>query len=109
MNKQNTPMQSPKEAPAIKETRKFLNRISLIGILIASAAGTALYVYNVMIVNRMLNDIRGLEKRRDSMITINQHLRTKVLDLQSASRITGIAKNKLGMMPNPKAPSSVQQ
>jgi cell division protein FtsL len=55
----------------------------------------------------MLNEIRSLEKQRDSLVSMNQHLKSKVLDMQSASRITALAKNKLGMIPNPKAPTSV--
>ena len=106
-NSQHNGMQG--DSPQVKKSLKKLNRYFLIFILIISASGTAIYVNNVMRVNKLLNEIRGLEKKRDSVITVNQHLKTKVLDMQSASRITHIAKEKLGMIPNPKAPASVHR
>ena len=42
-----------------------------------------------------------------SLISVNQQLKSKVLDMQSAPRITELAKQRLGMIPNPKAPTSV--
>jgi cell division protein FtsL len=40
---------------------------------------------------------------------INQSIQAKVFELQSASRITSIAKKKLGMISNPKAPQIVDK
>ncbi|MFZ9760765.1 MAG: FtsB family cell division protein [Candidatus Kapaibacteriota bacterium] len=99
--------QAPKEAQSVSKARKFLNRISLLAILILGAGGTAVYIKNVMRVNKMLNEVRALEKTRDSLISVNQQLKSKVLDMQSAPRITELAKQRLGMIPNPKAPTSV--
>lgn len=81
--------------------------MTLMFVLFVAAGGTAIYINNVMRINKMLNEIRSLEKQRDSLVSMNQHLKSKVLDMQSASRITELAKNKLGMIPNPKAPTSV--
>ena len=105
--KQSHTDQQSKEAPIVSKTRKFLNRVSLLVILILGAGGTAVYIRNVMRVNKMLNEVRALEKTRDSLISVNQQLKTKVLDMQSAPRITELAKQRLGMIPNPKAPTSL--
>jgi cell division protein FtsL len=99
--------QTKKDSPKLSNAKKVFNRITLIFVLFVAAGGTAIYVNNVMRINKMLNEIRSLEKKRDSLVSMNQHLKSKVLDMQSASRITEIAKNKLGMIPNPKAPTSV--
>ena len=88
-------------------TRKFLNRWSLMGLILLSALGTAIYVNSVMKINAVLGEIRVLEKKRDSLMIINQSIQAKVFELQSASRITSIAKKKLGMISNPKAPQIV--
>jgi cell division protein FtsL len=98
-----------KEQPRINQTRRMLNRWSLFGLIVLCAMATALYVRNVVKVNRMLVDIRLLEKTRDSLINQNQALQTRMLTLQSADRITRIARQNLGMMPNPRAPQRVQQ
>ncbi len=95
------------DSPKLSKAKKMFNRMTLIFVLVLAAGGTAIYVNNVMRINKMLNEIRSLEKKRDSLVSMNQHLKSKVLDMQSASRITEIAKNKLGMIPNPKAPTSV--
>ncbi|GDX63800.1 MAG: hypothetical protein RLZZ578_1259 [Bacteroidota bacterium] len=100
-------VQEPKESQTVSRARKFLNRISLMFVLILAAGGTAIYINNVMRVNKMLNEVRALEKTRDSLISVNQQLKSKVLDMQSAPRITDLAKQRLGMIPNPKAPTSV--
>lgn len=97
----------PKEAQSVTKARKYFNRLSLMLFLLLIAGGTAVYINNVMRVNKMLNEVRALEKTRDSLISVNQQLKSKVLEMQSASRITELAKQRLGMIPNPKAPTSV--
>lgn len=106
MSKNATHNEKP-DSPKLSKAKKFFNRITLLFILFVAAGGTAYYINNVMRINKMLNEIRSLEKKRDSLVSMNQHLKSKVLDMQSASRITELAKNKLGMIPNPKAPTSV--
>jgi cell division protein FtsL len=98
---------SKPDSPKLSKARKVFNRMTLLFVLFVGAGGTAIYINNVMRINKMLNEIRSLEKQRDSLVSMNQHLKSKVLDMQSASRITELAKNKLGMIPNPKAPTSV--
>lgn len=44
-------------------TRKFLNRWSLMGLILLSALGTAIYVNSVMKINAVLGEIRVLEKK----------------------------------------------
>jgi cell division protein FtsL len=103
----NNENQSKPDSPKLSKAKKVFNRMTLMFVLFVAAGGTAIYINNVMRINKMLNEIRSLEKQRDSLVSMNQHLKSKVLDMQSASRITALAKNKLGMIPNPKAPTSV--
>jgi len=106
-NKVHTENQSKPESPKLSKAKKVFNRMTLLFVLFVAAGGTAIYINNVMRINKMLNEIRSLEKKRDSLVSMNQHLKSKVLDMQSASRITELAKQRLGMIPNPKAPTSV--
>ena len=107
-NQINTLSEQNKSSDMI-HTRKFLNRWSLMGLILLSALGTAIYVNSVMRINAVLGEIRVLEKNRDSLMIINQSIQAKVFELQSASRITSIAKKKLGMISNPKAPQIVDK
>ncbi|MEY3690191.1 MAG: FtsB family cell division protein [Candidatus Kapaibacteriota bacterium] len=106
-NKVHTENQSKPESPKLSKAKKVFNRMTLLFVLFVAAGGTAIYINNVMRINKMLNEIRSLEKKRDSLVSMNQHLKSKVLDMQSASRITELAKQRLGMIPNPKAPTSI--
>ena len=106
-NKVQTENQSKPESPKLSKAKKVFNRMTLLFVLFVAAGGTAIYINNVMRINKMLNEIRSLEKKRDSLVSMNQHLKSKVLDMQSASRITELAKQRLGMIPNPKAPTSI--
>ncbi|MFM6956420.1 MAG: FtsB family cell division protein [Ignavibacteria bacterium] len=105
--KVHTENQSIPESPKLSKAKKVFNRMTLLFVLFVAAGGTAIYINNVMRINKMLNEIRSLEKKRDSLVSMNQHLKSKVLDMQSASRITELAKQRLGMIPNPKAPTSI--
>ncbi|MFM8456672.1 MAG: FtsB family cell division protein [Ignavibacteria bacterium] len=105
--KVHTENQSKPESPKLSKAKKVFNRMTLLFVLFVAAGGTAIYINNVMRINKMLNEIRSLEKKRDSLVSMNQHLKSKVLDMQSASRITELAKQRLGMIPNPKAPTSI--
>jgi len=106
-NNVHTENQSKTESPKLSKAKKVFNRMTLLFVLFVAAGGTAIYINNVMRINKMLNEIRSLEKKRDSLVSMNQHLKSKVLDMQSASRITELAKQRLGMIPNPKAPTSI--
>ena len=86
-NQINTLSEQNKSSEMI-HTRKFLNRWSLMGLILLSALGTAIYVNSVMRINAVLGEIRVLEKNRDSLMIINQSIQAKVFELQSASRIT---------------------
>ena len=102
-----TEKQSKPESPVVTKAKKLFNRMVLMFVLFVGAGGTAIYINNVMRINKMLNEIRSLEKHRDSLVSMNQQLKSQALEMQSASRITELAKHKLGMVPNPKAPMSI--
>ncbi|MBI3232468.1 MAG: cell division protein FtsL [Bacteroidetes bacterium] len=96
-----------KEPAAIVKERKLLNRWSIFGLLVVSAAVVVLYVSNVVRVNTMMRDMQSHEKTRDSLVYSNQGLQSEIMRLQSAERITTIAKTKLGMIPNPQVPKKL--
>jgi len=97
-----------KEPSAIIQERKFLNRWSIFGLLVVSALAVVLYVSNVVRVNTLMRNMQRYEKTRDSLVYANQSLQSEIMRLQSAERITTIARTKLGMIPNSQAPKRLQ-
>ena len=93
-----------KEAPTVIQRRNVLNRWSVFGLLGLSAVFMVLYVSNVISVNSLLRKIPRLEDKRDSLLYQSRRLEETIARLQSAERITHIAKEKLGMIPNQNAP-----
>ncbi|HRK60548.1 MAG TPA: septum formation initiator family protein, partial [Candidatus Kapabacteria bacterium] len=93
-----------KEATAIVQTRRLVNRWSVFGLLGMSAIFMVLYVSNVISVNTLLRRIPKLEEKHDSLLYQSRRLEESIARLQSAERITIIAKEKLGMVPNQNAP-----
>jgi len=92
------------EAMPIVQRKKMLNRWSIFGLLGMSAVFMVLYVSNVITVNGLLRRIPRLEEKRDSLLYESRRLEESIARLQSAERITSIAKEKLGMIPNQSAP-----
>jgi cell division protein FtsL len=97
-----------KETAAIVQTRRLLNRWSIFGLLAMSAVFMVLYVSNVISVNTLLRRIPKLEEKHDSLLYQSRRLEESIARLQSAERITTIAKEKLGMVPNQNAPQVLQ-
>jgi cell division protein FtsL len=96
--------EQPKEPSAIIKERTLLNRWSIFGLLVVSAFVVVLYVSNVVRVNTLMRNMQQREKTRDSLVYANQALESQIMRLQSAERITTIARTKLGMIPNAQAP-----
>lgn len=93
-----------KELATVVQTRRLLNRWSIFGLLGVSAVFMVLYVSNVISVNTLLRRIPRLEEKHDSLLYQSRRLEETIARLQSAERITSIAKDKLGMVPNSHAP-----
>lgn len=99
------PGQIPMPEPqAVVRQRRVLNRWSIFLLIVGSALLTILYVSNVVSVNRLLTEVQQLEHSRDSLFSVNEALRVEVTRLQSAERITTLARNRLGMVQPTQAP-----
>jgi len=94
----------PKESPAVAKTRRRLNRWSVFALIAGSAFLTIVYVSNVLKVRTLLEDIRTLEKRSAAISYKNEALRTEIVRLRSAERITRIASTQLGLVQPESAP-----
>lgn len=83
------------------------NRWSAFGLVVLAAALTIAYIDNVLRVNSLLSDIQELEKQYEEVRTSNEMLNAKLIELQSAERITKIAYEQLGLIKPTKAPSKI--
>lgn len=84
------------------------NRWKTFGLVVLSAIITITYIDNVFKVNSLLSEIQNLEKQYDEIRTSNQVLITKIIELESVSRITTIAEDKLGMIKPTKVPQKIK-
>ncbi len=84
------------------------NRWKTFGIVVLAAIITITYIDNVFRVNSLLSEIQNLEKQYDEIRTSNQVLITKIIELESVSRITTIAEEKLGMIKPTKVPQKIK-
>ena len=98
-----------KEPTAIVQQRSLLNRWSIFALVFVSAMSTVLYVSNVIGVKKLLVESDVLQRRIDSLRTVNESLRTESYRLQSADRITRIAQEQLGLIPPPQAPMVLEE
>ncbi len=98
-----------KEPTALVQQRSLLNRWSIFALVFVSAISTVLYVSNVIGVKKLLVETDVLQRRIDSLRTVNESLRTESYRLQSADRITRIAQERLGLIPPPQAPTVLEE
>ncbi|HOK13844.1 MAG TPA: FtsL-like putative cell division protein [Candidatus Kapabacteria bacterium] len=84
------------------------NRWKAFGLVVLAAILIITYIDNVFKVNSLLSEIQQLEKQYDEVRTSNQVLITKIIELESASRITKIAEEKLGMNKPTKVPQKIK-
>lgn len=84
------------------------NRWKTFGLVVLLAIITITYIDNVFKVNSLLSEIQNLEKQYDEIRTSNQVLITKIIELESVSRITTIAEEKLGMIKPTKVPQKIK-
>ncbi len=83
------------------------NRWSAFGIVVLAAALTIAYIENVFHVNSLLLDVQDLEKQVEEVRSSNELLNSKLIELQSAGRITKIASERLGLIKPTKAPTKI--
>lgn len=84
-----------------------INRWKAFGLLVLAAASTIVYVSNVMAVNSLLEDNRKLEKQITEIKNLNEILNSRIIELESAERITEIAEKQLGMKKPDAAPTII--
>ncbi len=102
------PVAPTKESPSLVKQRRLLNRWSIFALVFVSAASTVLYVSNVIAVKKLLVETEDLNRKIDSLRTVNESLRTETYRLQSSERITRVATERLGLIPPPKAPTVLE-
>jgi cell division protein FtsL len=81
-----------------------LNRWGVLGLILLGAGIAILSVNNVVTINNLLAEKQELVKQHKRMVNLNKSLESQVNDLQSAERITKIAREELGMINSKKAP-----
>ena len=101
--------QSAKQANAASAREWIkINRWSVFAMVVFSAVATIFYISNVIRVNNLLEQNQELKKELMSLRNANELLNSKVIELQSAERITKIAEERLGMIKPTKAPEIIQ-
>lgn len=75
--------------------------------LLVSSVIAVLYIANAIAVNDLMIDITSLQRERDVVLRNNEQLRAELLRLMSVDRITGIARDRLGMIMPARPPLSI--
>lgn len=89
------------------EEIKLPGRWTVFGLMVLAAMFTVLYVDNVNRVDKYLEDIQMLKKKKEFIKNENELLKTKLNYLQSPERITKIAEEKLGMIKMDRPPEVI--
>ncbi|MCL2313232.1 MAG: septum formation initiator family protein [Firmicutes bacterium] len=80
------------------------NRFKVFLILTVSAVITLVYVDNTIKINALLTKIQTQESHIADIKAYNKILKSKIIELESAERITKIAEEKLGLTKPNKIP-----
>jgi cell division protein FtsL len=81
-----------------------LTRWSVLGLVLVGAVLAIFSVNNVVTINNLLTEKQELKKQHKKIVNKNKILQSSVNELQSAERITKIAREELGMINSKKAP-----
>ena len=84
------------------------NRFKVIAILAISAILTLLYVDNTIKINNLLREIQVLNTGINEEKARNEILKSKIIELESAERITKIAEEKLQLTKPSKMPIIIE-
>ena len=85
------------------------NRLKIFGIVLISAILTLMYVDNTIKINALLSKIRLQEIEINEIKAKNEILSSKIIELESAERITKIAEEKLGLSKPNKMPIIIEE
>ena len=84
------------------------NRLKIFLILTISAVVMLVYVDNTIKINALLAKIQNQESRIADIKAYNEVLKSRIIELESAERITKIAEEKLGLTKPNKVPVIIQ-
>lgn len=96
---------SDKEVQKAVKSWVSLNRWSLFLFLVLTASVMIFYVYNVLSINKLAEEIRVLEKKEKRIEYRKRMIEAEVIKLQSAERICKIAEEKLHMVKSEEFPT----
>lgn len=98
------PQKDPYTSPTVVKERTRLNRLGVLLLLAIAAASTVVYVSNVIQVNDLYKDVSNMTKEYNELKYQNEIIRATINKLMEPERVTGIAKDKLGMIISDEAP-----
>ena len=84
------------------------NRLKVFSILAISAVITFGYVDNTIKINALLLKIKKQESTITDIRAYNEVLKSRIIELESAERITSIAEKKLGLRKPDKLPIIIE-
>ncbi len=85
------------------------NRLKVFFMVIVFAIFLLLYVDNTIRINELLENINKTEKEIQAIKTNNEILKSRIIELQSAERITKIAEEKLNLKKPSKVPIVIEK
>lgn len=95
------------QAPPTEKKKRELTTFNIVMLLIFSAAVVVGYIGNVIAVDRLLVDIRRLEKQEAELKLEGERIRASINMLASYTRIQKIAMMQLGLVHSGQQPSSL--
>ena len=84
------------------------NRLKIFLILAISAVITLIYVDNTIKINALLTKIQTQESQIADIQAYNKILKSQIIELESAERITKIAEEKLGLTKPNRVPTVIK-
>lgn len=85
------------------------NRLKVFVFVFLSAIVVLMYVHNTIQINDLLENITRKDKEIQELNTRNEILKSKIIELQSAERITKIGEEKLGLKKPDKVPIIIEE
>ena len=84
------------------------NRLRIILILLITVVITLIYVDNTIKINALLSKIQAQESTISDVKAYNEILKSRIIELESAERITSIAEKQLGLTKPNKVPTVIE-
>ena len=84
------------------------NRLKIVLTLVISVVITLVYVDNTIKINALLTKIQAQEATISDVKAYNEILKSRIIELESAERITSIAEKQLGLSKPNKVPIIIE-